>query len=274
MDDRKAVMIDQKDMEIFHSFISLDRQEQAAKDTPGDFFLRAGRYFLGTPYEEKTLDAPGSERLIINLRAFDCFTLVENCCALAIMIHAGKTRFDDFAATLQSIRYRDGVIAGYPSRLHYFTDWLHNNGKEKYLQDMTQTLGGRSFQKVLNFMTSHPELYPPLQNPAAYRQMIAIERRLSGNLRHFLPKEEFIRWGGRIMAGDILAFTTDQEDLDVCHVGIAVWLEGRLHFLHASQQAGQVVVSPETLIDYLHLSPHRTGIMAARLVLTTLKTKS
>ena len=274
MDDRKAVMIDQKNLEIFQSFIGVDRHKQASKDRPGDLFLRAGRYFLGAPYEAKTLDAPGPEQLIINLRAFDCFTLVENCCALAIMIHAGKTRFDDFAATLQSLRYRDGLIAGYPSRLHYFSDWLQNNGKEKYLQNMTQTLGGRSFRKVVNFMTSHPELYPPLQNTAAFSQMIAVERRLSRNIQHFLPKEEFIHWEERIMDGDILAVTAVQEDLDVCHVGIAFRLEGRLHFLHASQQAGQVVVSPETLVDYLHQSPHRSGIMAARLVLTSLNTNS
>jgi len=258
-------MTNPKDLEIFQSFIGADWQEQAAKDTPGDIFLRAGRYFLGTPYEEKTLDASGPEGLIINLRAFDCFTLVENCCALAITRHTGNDRFADYAAILQSLRYRNGVIAGYPARLHYFSDWLQNNEEGGVIRDMTQALGGRSYRKVLNFMTTHPQFYPPLQDPAACRQMIAIERRLSGASRNFLPKGELSRREEGIEAGDILAITTDQEGLDVCHVGIAVRRDGRLHLLHASQQAGRVVISADTLGDYLHQSPHRTGIMAARL---------
>lgn len=260
-------MIDQKDLEIFQGFVRADRQEQAAKEAPGDGFLRAGRYFLGTPYEEKTLDASGPEDLIINLRSFDCFTLVENCCALAVMRRAGKDGFADYAHILQSLRYRDGVIAGYPSRLHYFSDWLLNNEKGGLIRDMTQASGGNPFRKALNFMTTHPERYPPLQDPAACRQMIAIERRLSETPRHFLPKEEISRREGGIEDGDILAITTDQEGLDVCHVGVAVRLDGRLHLLHASQQAGQVVISPETLVDYLRQSPHRTGIMVARLAI-------
>jgi hypothetical protein len=261
-------MVNQKDFEIFQSFISANRRKQAAKEAPGDIFLRAGRYFLGAPYEAKTLDASGPEELIINLRAFDCFTLVENCCTLAIMRHTGKDRFADYTAILQSLRYRDGVIAGYPSRLHYFSDWLQNNERGGLIRDITQALGGISFRKKLNFMTIHSELYPPLQDPAAYRQMIAIERRLSEAPRQLLPKGDISRWEGGIEEGDILSIATDQEGLDVCHVGIATWLDGRLHLLHASQQAGQVVISPETLVDYLRHSPHRTGVMAARLSLS------
>lgn len=260
-------MVNPKDMEIFQSFINADRQDQAAKKAPGEIFLRAGRYFLGAPYEAKTLDTSGPEGLIINLRAFDCFTLVENCCALAIMRHAGKDYFPDYAAILRSLRYRDGVIAGYHSRLHYFSDWLQNSEGGGIIRDMTRALGGRSFRKVFNFMTIHSELYPPLRDPAACRQMTIIERRLSEIPRPLLPKGEISLREGKIEDGDILAITTDQEGLDVCHVGIATRLDGRLHLLHASQQAGQVVISPETLVDYLHQSPHRTGIMAARLAL-------
>jgi hypothetical protein len=266
--NRKAAMIDPKDLEIFQGFIGADRQEQGAEDTPGNIFLRAGRYFLGAPYEEKTLDPFGPESLVINLRTFDCFTLVENCCALAIMRYTGKDRFTDYAAILSSLRYRDGVVTGYPSRHHYFSDWLQSHEEAGLIRDMTQALGGRTLGKALNFMTTHREVYLPLQDPAAFRQMIAVERRLSATTRHLLPKAELNRREGGIEEGDILAITTDQEGLDVCHVGIAVrLLAGRLHLLHASQQAGRVVISPDTLKDYLQQSPHRTGIMVARLAL-------
>jgi hypothetical protein len=258
-------MTNQIDRDIFQGIIKADSEKQRMKDTPGAVFLRVARHFLGAPYAAKTLDASGTEGLIINLRAFDCFTLVENCCAFAFMLHTGKDRFAEYAAILQSLRYRDGVIAGYPSRLHYFSDWLHNNEEAGMISDISQALGGTPFPKVLNFMTTKSGLYPPLQDPAACRQMIAIEKRLTGTARYSLPKGELRFREEGIEDGDILAVTTDQEGLDVCHVGIAAWQDGRLHLLHASEQAGQVIISPETLVDYLHQSPHRTGIMAARL---------
>lgn len=260
-------MLNHRDLEIFQGFVSAEGQVQASQEAPGETVLQAGRYLLGAPYTGKTLDASGPEGLIINLRTFDCFTLIENCCALAVMRRTGNDRFADYGAVIQSLRYRDGVIDGYPSRLHYFTDWLRNSEARGLIRDMTQALGGISYRKELCFMTTHPELYPPLQAPAVCRQMMAVERRLSETSRHFLPKGEISRREEGIAAGDIMAVTTDQEGLDVCHVGIAVWIEGRLHLLHASPQAGQVVISRETLVDYLHQSPHRTGIMVVRLVL-------
>lgn len=260
-------MVNHQDMEIFQGFVGTDRPEQSSQEAPGETFLQAGRYLLGASYEGKTLDASGPESLIINLRTFDCFTLIENCCTLAMMRRTRNDRFADYGAIIQSLRYRNGLIDGYPSRLHYFTDWLRNSEARGIIRDVTQALGGKSYRKELCFMTSHPELYPPLQDPAVRRQMMAIERQLSETSRHFLPKGEIGRREEGIAAGDIMAVTTDQEGLDVCHVGIAVRIEGRLHLLHASPQAGQVVISRETLVDYLHQSPHRTGIMAVRLVL-------
>ena len=40
------------------------------------------------------------------------------------MPEKGNTTFDDYKAELEKIRYRDGVIDGYASRLHYFCDWI------------------------------------------------------------------------------------------------------------------------------------------------------
>jgi hypothetical protein len=45
--------------------------------------------FVGTPYEPGTLELPGPERLVVNLRTFDCVTLVEHALVLARLITRG-----------------------------------------------------------------------------------------------------------------------------------------------------------------------------------------
>ena len=73
--------------------------------------LRIGKSYLGTKYVANTLDQDGEESLVIRTDAVDCLTFVEYTLAQAL----GSS----FADNLQKIRYRDGIINGYPSRLHY-----------------------------------------------------------------------------------------------------------------------------------------------------------
>ncbi|HON23932.1 MAG TPA: DUF1460 domain-containing protein [Syntrophales bacterium] len=304
---------------------------------PGEMLLQAGRFFLGTPYAPRTLEVPGPERLVVNLRAFDCFTLVETCSALALALLAsrllssppgkvtgrpaaaaktpgsrrttkisfgeefspapthsrgdagaavfrrrgGEGRGDivaaagkdinaeyhirSFLALLRRLRYRDGIIAGYASRLHYFSDWLENNEAAGLLQEVTAALGGRPARKLIYFMSRHRELYPPPGNDPVWEEIGDIERRLSAGRRHFLPKEEITCWEGRVAPGDILAIATHRRGLDIVHAGLAIWVAGRLHLLHASTTAGKVIVSPEPLGVYLHAEEYRAGIVVARL---------
>ncbi len=294
-------MIEQSDIEILADFIAQARQQSHPGMPPGDIVLQAGRYFLGAPYAAQSLEAPGPETLVVNLRAFDCFTLVESCCALTLLIHQDSQpslekdgwspvhALDNhekrhqksdlalspdhssgdiaaaFAALLQRFRYRDGVIAGYPSRLHYFSDWLADNTRKGLLRDITAALGGRSAPKVIDFMTKHRALYPPLRYDDTFHRLRAVEMRLSVLPRHVLLKEEIAIWEEKIAPGDILAVATNEEGLDVAHAGLAIRRAGRLHLLHASSMAGRVIVSPETLAAYLQGQENRTGIIVARL---------
>ena len=41
------------------------------------------------------------------------------------------------------------------------------------------------------------------------------------------------------MNGDIIAITTKMPGLDIAHVGIAEYKEGKLHLLHASSTLGK-----------------------------------
>lgn len=72
------------------------------------------------------------------------------------------------------------------------------------------------------------------------------------------------------MDGDIIAITTNLPGLDVAHVGIAEYINGKLHLLHASSTLGKVVVSEEPLSQMLRNNKSWSGIRVSGCL--TLKT--
>ena len=106
--------------------------------TRNDYVFFYAKKLQGTPYAGGTLDTCLNENLIINLHAFDCTTFVETVLALATTKQKNQKSTKDFAQTLQYIRYRNGVINGYTSRLHYFSDWILNNIQKNIVKEITQ----------------------------------------------------------------------------------------------------------------------------------------
>ncbi len=221
--------------------------------------------FLGVPYLAHPLDQTGPERLVVNLDAFDCVTFVETVAALARLPEAGRADREALARAVEEIRYRGGRLDGYASRLHYFSDWLRDNAARGILEDMTARLGGTPWEKRVDFMTAHRDRYPPLADAECYRRVRAAEEALTAMPKVHLPRERFRSQEAQIRDGDILAVTAGLDGLDVLHVGFAVRRRGRIHLLHASEAAGRVVVSPETVYRYLHRRRTRTGLLVARL---------
>ena len=231
---------------------------------PGDFIVEIGRFFLDAPYQAGTLETAGREKLEINLASFDCMTFVETVLALARCTAAGNLSPLQFRKELKFIRYRQGKINGYASRLHYFTDWLRDNEKKNVLKNVSRLLAGQSVRKKINFMTAHRELYAALNNKAAFEGMQKVEQALSRKTFYLMARDKVARRHSMIQQGDIIAFVTDQEGLDVVHVGFAVWQGKNLHLLHASNKKGAVVISTETLPVYLKANKKCTGIFVAR----------
>jgi hypothetical protein len=225
-----------------------------------------GEHFSGVPYVANTLEMEGKEALVINLRQFDCFTFIENVVVLAQLIEAGKTTFGDYTAQLERIRYRRGIVNGYSSRLHYFSDWLQDNEEKEILKDVTAEIGGRSYIKAINFMTRHPEHYPHLKVDASYREMLAVEERLSGRPMCFIPKTGLRQVEDRIKEGDIIGVTTGVDGLDVQHVGFALRVKKRVRLLHASTEEKKVVISESTLHHYLSKRKTCTGVIVGRVI--------
>jgi hypothetical protein len=116
---------EQSDQATFNQIMRRAEELVLVDEPLGEVVGSIGRMFLETPYVAHTLEVEGPERLVVHLGGLDCLTFVESTLALARCVRRGRTTMDDFRAELQQLRYRDGRIDGYPSRLHYFTDRLH-----------------------------------------------------------------------------------------------------------------------------------------------------
>jgi hypothetical protein len=259
-------MVNAQDRRIFEGLIRLFDKEKTSLKYRDQLILKIGNFFLGTPYVTGILETKTAEHLIANLREYDCVTFVENVVALAKVIRSQQESFETFRKLLQRIRYRQGRLQGYCSRLHYFSDWIHDNQRKGIVRDVTEEIGGEPFKKTLTFMTTHPDLYPPLKYAANLRRMQSLERVISKRSLFFIPKKALRRLEDRIRDGDLVAITTNSEGLDVQHVGFAVRVKDRIHLLHASSVRGRVILSENTLYRYLMQSETRSGIMVARVL--------
>lgn len=229
----------------------------------GELVARVGQRFLGAPYIAGSLDPPGPERLIVNLRAFDCVTFVESSLALARAIRAGSPDFDAFTRQLSAIRYRDGGH-GYRDRLHYFSDWIATNTARGIVEDVTDSIGGDIDARPIHFMSDHVDAYPQLADAANLEAIRAVETRLNGQRRYRIPEDRIADVAARIHSGDVIAATSNVAGLDITHTGLALWENGRLHLMHAPLAGGVVEVSEVPLADRIQRIGGQDGIMVAR----------
>ncbi len=231
----------------------------------GQTLVAVGKTFLGTPYVAKTLEIGETETLVINLHGLDCTTFVENVLAFGLMLQNEETQFEDYAENLETIRYKNGNLDGYASRLHYFSEWIANNEKKGLLKDITSEIGGKEITKKINFMSSHRDLYPFLKDDANYEKIQVSENYLNNQSICILPQDQIETNEHLIQSGDIIALTTSINGLDITHTGIVSReKDGRIHLLHASS-SGEVKVSELPLVDYLKKVKKNTGIMVARM---------
>jgi Protein of unknown function (DUF1460) len=221
------------------------------------------KLFINKPYVGGTLEEAAPERLIVNLNQFDCSTLVETVIALSL---AKNNDFEDFKSKLQSIRYRNGNIANYGSRLHYLTDWLIENDKNGILQLQTKQMGGVPYLKKIDFMSTHWNFYPRANSPEIKNEILACEKELNKKSLSYIPKQKVAAIESKIKDGDIIAITTSKAGLDCSHQGIAIWKLGKLHLLHSSSTYKKVIISELPLVDYLNKVTSHSGIMVTRIL--------
>lgn len=255
-------MIDEQRKEFDH-LLKLLREKISLKESSSNLIIGVGKLFLGRPY--KKFHKEPEKYFNLNLKEFDCFTFIEHVVGIVLLLKSGLCSFEAFLKILQRIGYRGGKVGGYPSRLHYFSDWVYDNQRKGFLIDVTKEIRGKSFSKTINYMSEHIELYPWLRTKKNLIQIRDVEKDISKRRMYFIPKELFKASENKLNNGDIIGITTNKRGLDVQHVGIAIRIRGRIHLLHASSKEGMVLISKETLYRYLIRSKSRTGIMVARI---------
>lgn len=233
--------------------------------------LWLARQFLGVPYIAHTLEVNDREQLVVNTRQLDCTTLVETVTALKRCAQQGRKTFADYQTELLRLRYRDGLLTDYTSRLHYFSDWIDNKAKMGMTEEVQRPNPPfTALQRLnINYMSQHPQSYKALK---AQPQMVSVIRQqeelLTGRTYRYIPKSavrntQLLRQ--TVHDGDIIAITCNKPGLDIAHLGFAVWRKDGLHLLNASMLHKKVVEEPMTLYRYLQKHPSFTGIRIIRI---------
>lgn len=255
------------------SIAALSQLTEPVGITPAETAVLIGRQLMGKPYVPHTLDQNPTEQLVVNLSAFDCTTYLETVLALACARTETGSKAtpvqleQSFRHYLTQLRYRNGRIDGYASRLHYFSDWLRDNERKGLLTDVTRDLpGSMSVAKPVSYMTTATYKYPALRDPTVYQQVAMAEAALSQQPFAFIPKKNIRQAESQIREGDIVMLTAARPGLDMKHVGLAVRQpNGRIHLLHASSEQGRVVITAQPLSDYVLYHKRLSGIRVARL---------
>lgn len=247
----------------------------SSRDVPlGAAAARVGELAAGTPYEAYTLEAyilaggqpARTEPLTLSLTRFDCVSLVESCLAIGRLAErGGAPTWQEFGREMERLRYRGGDRRGYLSRLHYFSEWISDNAERGGMRDLGQQLGGVADTRPLRFMTLNREAYPALADDEIYEGIAEIERGLDGQPRWVVPTARIAEVSDQLQTGDVVAFATSIEGLDVTHAAFAYRTgDGVLRVLHAPLSGGVVEVTRATLQEYVEAIRGSTGILVAR----------
>ena len=237
-----------------------------------DIVIYFARQLKGIPYVAHTLEVNDKEKLVVNLRQLDCTTYVENVTALALCARQGKFTFKAFCDNLRTIRYRSNTDVSYPTRLHYFTEWIEDNTRKGLCREFQAPNPPFAAVQDVNvyYMSTYPDKYKALKAHPEYVPLIAqTEKSINKKSYRYIPKttvadNKLLR--KVVKDGDIIALTTTLKGLDIQHVGFAVWHADGLHLLNASSLRKKVVEEPKTLYAYLKSQPTMTGIRVIRLV--------
>jgi N-acetylmuramoyl-L-alanine amidase-like len=256
----------EEDVKVCNTKFEFASSENLYKKPINEVIIEIGKTFLGLEYEAHTIEKGEKEQLVIHLTGLDCYTFFESSLVLTKCIKKGKTSFEDFQKELVNIRYRDGKISGYPSRLHYASDWLYDNDIRGNVKDVTKDIGGILFEKKIDFMSTHPQSYARLKNNSAFVNQIAnIEKDITDRAKYYVPENFIDCVENKINNGDIILITASADGLDISHTGMAVKMDdGRIHFMHAPLRGKVIQITEKPIGDYIRGLKRHTGIMVAR----------
>ena len=272
-DARDRSSWNEEDWSIFETKVSWALGQGLDTLSVGRVMAKIGRSFVGTAYVPGTLEVEGPESLVINFRGLDCVTFVENVFAMSRFVRAAgartllrdrKSAEDFYESLLSEHRYRNGQVKGYPSRLHYFSDWVGDNHRRGLVHAISTELQGIIDSEAIDFMSTHPDAYAQLVDTSNVSLIKETEERLSRAGRVYIPEDRIHEVVRDIHDGDIIAATSTLAGLDVAHTGLALWIDETLHLLHAPLVGEAVQISETSLAERINTIEGQDGIIIAR----------
>lgn len=246
--------------------ILIEASELNAK-SPNDVVAFIGKKFIGTPYVAGTLEGT-PEMLTVNVDEVDCTTYIDIVAAMTVTIEERRNSWQDFLHNLEKMRYRQGHVDGYASRLHYISDWIVTNSHNGLLKDVTDRLPQSAYQvKTIDYMSRHRESYPVLKDSAEYERIKNMEVGYRSHRYPYIKSTTLMGKNGAkyLKEGDIVALTTKTDGLDVSHMGIIVIEKDGAHLMHASSKEGKVVIDKLPLDEYLRKNRNISGLRVIRI---------
>ena len=261
--EKKDARFTEKDIENFNEVMALLAPD---RDRPmSELVIKTAKYFLGTPYVAGTLEIE-PERLTVNTRETDCILFVEMCLAMSLTAKDPEPTFDTYVENLQKLRYRDGHVDGYASRIHYTSEWIIQGTVRGIFDEVSRECGGVPLDQKFNFMSTHPASYKQLKdNPQNVSKIRAVEQNLESWDYWYIPKADLPKCIKNIKTGDIIGFNSATPGLDIAHVAYAYWEGDTLTFIHASYTDKKVVINKTPLVQYTNGIKAHNGLRVIRL---------
>lgn len=203
------------------------------------------------------------EELKYTFDKFDCVIFDELVISLA-EIKSDSEYQKQFEEKLIQLRYRNSEIS-YQNRNHYFTDWMKQAEKNGILGILKPDGIAVQSDKIINFMSTHPKSYPKLSDSTVFSAIQKRENELTTEKFWYLPSEKKNEWIPMLKNGDIICFVTKIEGLDIAHVGIVIFLEGKPHLLNAPRPGIPVRINDGDLFETMLKNPGYIGVMVGRL---------
>ncbi|MDD2595555.1 MAG: DUF1460 domain-containing protein [Bacteroidales bacterium] len=258
------VRYSQEDITLFESIID---SLKAYKSLPmSELVIKTAKFMLGTPYVAGTLEID-PEMLTINLTKTDCILFVEMCLALSQTAKSDNPTFEVYCGNIKQLRYRQGIVDGYSSRLHYTSSWIIQASGRGVLKEISQEIGGVQLNQQFSFMSTHPDSYRLLKSdPEMVARIRKTEETLNGYKYFYIPKTDLPSHINLIRDGDIICFNSAVKGLDIAHVAYAYWDNGVLTFIHASSSEMKVVINAIPLVEYTNGIKSHNGLRILRLL--------
>src|SRR6266853_1075897 len=239
----------------------------------GERTAAVGQALVGTRYKHFTLEIDNRiESPSVNFQGMDCWTFFESALSFARMLNGPEANWtpEQLLHYVELDRYRGGECTGeYLSRLHYLEDWLYDNDRRGFVDDLTRSLGGVSVAHSAREMSVGWRHYRYL---AANRSLLGPLARMEANVSsrplYEIPKSQVAKIEPKLRSGDIIGVISRERNglHSTAHVGLALRTsDGVLHFMHASSPSnyGKVIVDDQ-LSKYLYRYRSDSGILVAR----------